>query len=430
MLRYLWHSLLIWVYVAPSVLLASVAIASDWPQFRGPNGSGISTDTGIPLEWSDTQNIKWKTPLRGRGSSSPIVWRDHVYVTSYSGYGLVKDDPHRNLGRLVRHLFCVRLSDGSVLWKADRPAGPNPPEHNIVEFLDQHGYASSTPVADETGVYVFYGTSGVVAYGHDGEKKWDKQLGTRYYNWGTASSPILFENLLIVHADIESGALVALDKQTGDEVWRVDTGDRDSWSTPLVVHVNGQPELVFHHSQGDPATLAAVDPRSGSPLWQCRVLKNYLCPSPIAQDGMIYVIAYQKGAAIRAGGRGEITASWEIGKGSEVCTPVFYRGHLYWTSESEGIAYCVNAKTGELVYQQRLQPRPERIYASGVIADGKLYYVSRESGTYVLAAKPQFELLAHNVIESDDSIFNATPAISRGQLLLRSDKYLYCIGEK
>lgn len=281
-----------------------------------------------------------------------------------------------------------------------------------------------------SGVYVFYGTSGVVAYGHDGEKKWDKPLGTRYYNWGTASSPILFEDLLIVHADIESGSLVALDKETGREAWRVDTGDRDSWSTPVIVNADGGPELVFHHSKGDPATLATVDPRNGSPLWQCRALKNYLCPSPIADDGMVFVIAYQNGAAIRAGRRGDVTAHWEIGKGSEVCTPVFFQGHLYWTNESDGIAYCINAKTGELVYQQRLDPRPGRIYASGVIADGKLFYVSRENGTYVVVAKPKFELLAHNVIESDDTIFNATPAINRGQLLLRSDKYLYCIGGK
>lgn len=399
----------------------------NWPCFRGPNRVGVSNQKGLPHEWSDTKNIVWKTPLPGRGGSSPIVWGDRVYVTAYSGYGLVKDDPNRNTPKLERHLFGINRQDGRVLWKADWPA--NAPEHPIVQFLDLHGYASSTPVADETGVYVYYGTGGVVAYGHNGQKKWAKQLGTKYHNWGTASSPILFENLLIVHADIEDQALVALDKQTGREVWKVETGsDRDSWSTPLIVQAGGRQELVFHHSRGEPATLAAVDPRNGSSLWRCGVLKNYLCPSPIAHDGTIYTIAYQQGAAIQAGGSGDVTPTWKIGKGSTVCTPVFYEGHLYWPNEEEGIAYCVNAKTGDLIYQQRLDPRPGLIYASGIIADGKLYYVSRENGTFVLAAQPKFELLAHNLIGSDESVFNATPAISRGQLLLRSDKALYCIG--
>jgi outer membrane protein assembly factor BamB len=199
------------------------------------------------------------------------------------------------------------------------------------------------------------------------------------------------------------------------------------------VDVGGRQELVFHRSVGNPATLAAVDPRTGAALWQCGVLRDYLVPSPVAHDGVVYTIAYQKGAAVRAGGRGDVTGSnvvWAINKGSEVCSPVYSDGHLYWTSEDGGIAYCVDAKTGTGVYQERLEPEPGRIYASGVLAGGRIYYTSREKGTYVVAAKPKFELLAHNVIETDESVFNGTPAVSRGQLFLRSDRYLYCIGGK
>jgi outer membrane protein assembly factor BamB len=158
-------------------------------------------------------------------------------------------------------------------------------EHGIGDFLDLHGYASSTPVADPTGVYVYYGNAGVIAYGHDGKQRWHHELGRKIHSWGSGSSPVLFGNLLIVHADIEDTALIAFDKQSGREVWRVPTGDQqfgDSWSTPLVVDVGGKPELVFHRSKGEPATLAAVDPRTGQPLWECGVLKNYLCPSPIS----------------------------------------------------------------------------------------------------------------------------------------------------
>ena len=419
-----------------SLLIGALAVASDaadWPRFRGPQGNGVSRDTGLPLEWSATKNIVWKTELSGRGASSPIVWQDRVYVTAYSGYGLTKHDAWSNRDNLRRHLLCLSRADGKLLWKLDH--GGVMKEHGICDYLDLHGYASSTPVADATGVYVYYGNAGVFAYGHDGKEKWHKELGRKIHSWGSASSPILFENLVIVHADIEDHAVLALDKQSGREIWRVPSGKQDfgdSWSTPLVIDVAGKPELVFHGSAGSPATLAAIDPRTGQPLWECGVLKDYLCPSPIAHDGIIYTIAHQKAAAVRAGGRGDVSQShilWTINKGSEVCSPIYNEGHLYWTSENNGMAYCVNAATGQTVYQERL-PEPGLIYASGVLAEGRIYYVSRNKGTFVVAAKPTFELLAHNVIAGDDSVFNGTPAVSRSQFLLRSDKYLYCIGKK
>ena len=409
--------------------------AADWPRFRGPNGSGISDEKGLPLDWSATKNIIWKAELPGRGGSSAIVWQDRVYVTAYSGYGLTKADPWSNKDNLQRHLFCFNRRDGTLMWKADYAGVMK--EHGIGDYLDLHGYASSTPVADATGVYVYFGNGGIFAYDHDGKQRWHKQLGGwKVHSWGSASSPILFGNLLIVHADIEVQALLAFDTENGQEVWRVPTGKPshgDSWSTPLVVDAGGKPELVFHRSVGEPATLAAVDPRNGQPLWECGVLKDYLCPSPIAHNGVIYAMGYQRAAAVRAGGRGDVSQShilWKINKGNTVCTPIYHEGHLYWASEEGGIAWCINAATGETVYQERFQPAPGLIYASGVMAEGRIYYPSRKKGTYVVAVKPKFELLAHNVIESDTSIFNGTPAISGGQLFLRSDKFLYCIGTK
>lgn len=407
-------------------------IGSSWCRFRGPDGSGTSSDSNVPLEWNAKKNILWKADLPGRGASSPIVWEDRVYVTAYTGYGLTVEDASNERNKLERHLLCFNRKNASLLWKTNH--GGENREHGITNFLALHGYASSTPTADATGVYVYYGAGGVIAYDHDGKERWRKDIGHKAHSWGSASSPIVFENLLIVHADIESQALIAFDKVSGKEVWRVPTGDPmygDSWSTPLIVDIGGVPELVFHRSQGEPATLAAVDPRTGKALWECGVLKNYLVPSPIAHNGVIYAIAYQRAASVRAGGRGDVTkshVSWTLNKGSEVCTPIFHEGHLYWTSEEGGIAYCVHAGTGRIVYQERLEPAPGRIYASGVLAGGRLYYVSREMGTYVVAAKPKFELLARNVIEPDRSIFNGTPAVSQGQMFLRSDKHLYCIG--
>jgi outer membrane protein assembly factor BamB len=389
-------------------------------------------DKGLPLEWSAEKNIVWRTELPGPGAASPIVFGEHVYVASYSGYGLSKES-RGALKNLKRHLTCLDRTSGKVVWQADVPIGADK-ENAYDGFVALHGYASHTPAADETGVYAYFGTSGLAAYDHDGKPRWRKKLGEGTHGFGTASSPVLYGETVIVHADIEAQSLVALDKKTGREKWRVSTGSGDSWSTPLVLEAGGRTELVYHHSQGDPtATLAAVDPRDGTPLWRCQVLKDYLCPSPITHEGVVYTLGYQRGAAVRAGGGGDVTSShveWTIRKGTEICTPVYHDGHLYWAHQEDGIAYCVDARTGRIVYEQRLDPRPGRIYASGVLAEGRIYYVSRESGTYVVAAEPRFRLLAHNRIENDESIFNATPAISRGQLLLRSDKFLYCLGER
>jgi outer membrane protein assembly factor BamB len=233
--------------------------------------------------------------------------------------------------------------------------------------------------------------------------------------------------------------MIALERKTGREAWRVESFG-NTRSTPLLISKGGGHELVFHLKavhEGDSGQgiLAAVDPRSGAKLWQCRALDNYLIPSPIAGEDVIYALGGNPNcaAAIRAGGRGDVTDShkvWEIKHGSEICTPVLYEGHLYWTTDESGIAFCVEAKTGKTVYQERLSPRPGRIYASGIIGDGKLYYVSREAGVYVLPAAPRYEVLAHNKFDSDSGVFNATPAVSRGRILLRSDRYLYCVGDR
>ncbi|MEW6302741.1 MAG: PQQ-binding-like beta-propeller repeat protein [Verrucomicrobiota bacterium] len=413
--------------------------SENWPCFRGPDRLGIAApgNNAVPIEWSDTRNILWKIELPGRGASSPIVWEDNVYVTAYDGYGLEKGDPDANQSKLVRHLLCVDRLTGKLRWRVHVPLGIAR-EHQLSDYLSLHGYASSTPVADESGVYVYFGHSGVFAYDHAGTQRWHGALGDRQHNWGSASSPILHENLLIVHADPESHALLAFDKQSGRRVWSVPTGSGDTWSTPLIVPAGGRHELVFHHSdvyhsEDRTASIGAVDPRTGETLWKCTLLKDYLCPSPVARGGVIYWLGYQKAAAVRAGGKGDVTAShvlWNAARGTEICTPILYDGHLYWVNEASGVAYCANAATGQLAYEQRLEPNPGRLYASGVLVRDSLIYVSRENGAYVVEAGPKFRQLANNRIASDRSLFNGTPAVSRNRMYLRSDRFLYCIGQK
>lgn len=402
------------------------AFGSDWPQFRGPDAAGRSDDTGLPAAWSADSNIVWKTELPGFGASSPVTFGDRIYLTCYSGYGLDEREPGE-MTDLQRHLLCLNREDGTIIWDAKQPS--THPQQPYRGFIALHGYASGTPAVDETGIYVFYGTTGAAAYGHDGQQRWLTHCGDGTHVFGTANSPVLYGDLVIINASVECGDLIALEKKTGKEVWRLGGMDQ-AWNTPTLVKTAAGAWELAVNTKG---AVIGIDPATGEQLWTCTAIDDYICPSILAVDDVLYAIGGRRNTAlaIRSGGRGDVTRThklWEINKGSNVSSPVYVDGHLYWANESRGSAYCVDAKTGEVLYEQRLSPNPNRIYASAVAADGKLYYVSRDRGTYVLPAEPNFRQLAHNVIDDDDSIFNGSPVISQGQILLRSDRYLYCIG--
>jgi outer membrane protein assembly factor BamB len=279
-------------------------------------------------------------------------------------------------------------------------------------------------------VYTFFGRTGVFAHDLDGNQLWTADVGSKTHGFGTANSPVLFEGLVIINASVESGKLVALDKKTGDQKWEAD-GIRESWNTPVLVDVGGKRELVVNTA----GKVLGFDPASGEKLWECDSAKSYICPSVIAHDGVVFAVGGRGGGilAVKAGGRGNVTDShivWKAKPASNVSSPVYHDGHIYLANTNSGVAYCLNAKTGEVVYDQRMTPSPGVVYASAVAVDGRVYYVSREKGAYVLPAEPKFEILSHNVIDDDRSIFNGTPVVSRGQFLTRSDKHLYCIGAR
>jgi hypothetical protein len=236
---------------------------------------------------------------------------------------------------------------------------------------------------------------------------------------------------VIVNASIESKSMIALDKMTGKEVWRVE-GISSCWASPVLVDAGGgKQELVLNV----PKRLTGYDPTTGEELWHCEGIPDgYICPSVIAEGNVVYAIGGRKNTtiAVRAGGRGDVNEShvlWRVGKGSNVSAPVYLDGYLYWFHEKEGVALCLNAENGELVYEEDLNPQPGLIYSSVLAADGKLYGVSRENGTYVLAAKPEFKQLAVNELGDDSSRANASPIVSDGQILLRDDQAIYCIGK-
>ena len=417
--------------VVAAALLVALFAGADWTRFRGPDGSGVSDDKGLPETWSASENIVWKTPLPGFGSSSPITLGDKIFLTCYSGYGLDQEQPGQQ-DRLVLHVLCVDRATGKILW--DARSDPQLPETAYDGGrIRLHGYASATPVTDGEAVYAFLGKAGVMKYDLDGQLLWQATVGSGLdkHNWGSGASPILYDNLLIVNASAESQSIRALNKATGEDIWRVD-GIVDSWSTPLVVSpADGSKELVVVER----FQVLGLDPASGKQLWFCKKASDYVCPSLIAHDGIVYVINSRGNAMllpIRTGGRGEVTDShvlWKKKWTTRVSTPVYYDGHLYGI-DHVGVAYCIKTDTGEDVYRQRLKIAGDgdKIYASLVAADGKLYGVTRLDGTVVLALSPEFKELARNHLD-DQSVFNATPAVTAGRLLLRSDKFLYCIGK-
>lgn len=409
------------------LLFVPITIAGDWMQFRGPGGNARSDDKGTPDKWSETENVVWKTKLPGLGTSSPITVGDAIFLTCYSGYAESPDNAG-DQANLVRHVVCIDRKSGAIRWTKEIKA--QLPESKYAPGNDgRHGYASSTPVSDGKHVYVFFGKTGVFCFDLTGKQVWQHSVGTGTTGWGSATSPVLHKDVVIVNASVESSSIYALNKMTGNEEWKI-TGSRSAWSSPVLIDAGGRTEMVMN-MPGNPGKIAAFDPANGKPLWHCAgVPDGYICPSVVSHEGLVYAIGGRKNTSVgvKAGGSGEVKPMWTTGAGSNVASPVYHEGHLYWMHENSGTAYCVNATNGERVYAERIRG-VGTTYSSGVYADGKIYYVAQNATTYVVAAKPKFELIATNKLE-DTSRTNASPAIDNGRILIRTDKHLYCIGKK
>lgn len=412
--------------------LSASVLGADWPQFRGPAGAGISADPGFASQWSETKNLKWKAELPGPGSSSPIVWGDKVFVTCYSGYGVPGGgDP----ADLKRHLLCLSRLDGKVVWQQTVDSAAQ--EDRYTGYITDHGYASHTPATDGQAVYAFFGKSGVVAFSMDGKKLWQTSVGTMSdkRRWGSATSVALCGNLVVVNAAAEDRAVYGLDKATGKVVWKAPGAQLDlAYGTPMVAASGDKTDLLL----ALPGEIWALNPETGKLRWYViSPLAGNVCPCVVVDQEALYAFGgYPRtgSVAVKRQGKGDATATnilWKSDTGSYVGTPVLHEGHLYWMDE-RGFACCLEAQTGKLVFRQDLKLTGRgkmACYAGTVLADGKLYSVSRTGGAVVWAAKPQFQEIARNQLPSDTSDFNATPALSNGDLFLRSNRFLYCIGE-
>ena len=354
-------------------------------------------------------------------------------MTCYSGYG---DGSDGAMEKLQRHLVSIERATGKVLWS--KSVAAEMPEDAYGGFLTEHGYASNTPATDGERVYAFFGKTGVVAFDFEGREVWRVNVGKESGNrrWGSGASLMLVGDKVIVNASEESQSIRALDKATGREVWKAPSASLElCYSTPAAMDVGDRTDLVL----AVPGELWGMNPDTGKLRWFAETrLSGNVSPSVLISDGMIYVnggFPRLGAAAVKGGGKGDVTESavvWSSQNASYVPSPVISDGHLY-VANDQGFALCLNAKDGSLVYKERLPGASatgrggKPFYASAVLANGLVYAVSRQNGTFVFDAKPTFKLVAHNKLAADSSQFNGTPAIVDGQIFLRSDRAIYCI---
>jgi outer membrane protein assembly factor BamB len=423
---------------------------ANWPQWRGPAADGISQDSNPPVEWDTTHNIAWKTKLPGLGTSTPIVWDDLVILTTQIGDSPVEgrsfDFPgsptarrsasESRSGKVRFVVSAYSRRDGKPVWEYSfDAAGDLPPTHSM------HNLASPSCVTDGNLVYAWVATGQLVALDMKGKLVWSRNIGREYSNfmvlWGHGSSPVLYKDLLILLCDhFDAGYLLALDKRSGKQVWKADRGaPRRSYSTPYVIpdgsesggalRLDGAGGQIVVNSEERVDVYSAAN---GELLWWIGDRSQAVVPSPVWHDGILYTSrGYSSGPyfAVQPGGKGDARSrvKWEVHTGAPyVSSLLYYRGLLYMATEN-GVATAVDAEDGKTLWKQRLGGV---FSASPVAADGKVYLLNEEGETIVLEAGREPKILSRNKLEERTL---ASPAISNGQIFIRSDESLFCIGK-
>jgi outer membrane protein assembly factor BamB len=399
------HLALLLVLCSPGVVLAD-----DWPGWRGPNNRGISAETELPLSWSDTKNVAWKVELAGAGVSAPVVWRERIFLTSSDG---------RLNDRL--HVWCYHRSDGRLLWHT-RLFGTAP-----TDLYAPGGMAVPTPATDGKRLYVLFGTGELAALDLDGRPVWIRSLAQEYgpfrNRWGMGTSPILTPDTLLVQVDHWSQSyLLAVDPATGANRWKTDRPGSVNWTSPLVVNVKGKDEIITFGTN----FVRSYDSKSGAELWRVDGMHFQCIPSPVVLDELLFACSGENTMAIRLdGGRGDLTKSHVIWKNRKatafVPSPLLYKNYLYIPAD-RGFASCYDGRTGEQVWKERLGGQ---FHASPIAGADRVYFATKEGNVKVVRAGPSYELLADNPM---GEMIVASPAISNGQIFLRGEKHLFCVG--
>jgi outer membrane protein assembly factor BamB len=419
----------------------------NWPYWRGTAADGMAVGDA-PLHWSDTQNVKWKADIPGRGSSSPVIWGDQIFVTTAVKTGPdAKPEPAAasaptpapkmqltTPGPQPEHKFevlCLDRRTGKILWeRTATTAVPHEGHHPTYG-----SFASNSPVTDGNHVYAFFGSRGAYCYDMQGNLVWKKDFGIQMrmrMAFGEGQAPVISGDRLILVFDHEGDSfIVMLDKNTGKEIWRVNRDEKSNWAAPLVVDFKGQKQIVV----SAPKKVRSYDFDSGKVIWECAGLGVNTIPQPVRQDDMVFVMSGHINPnlmAIRLGKEGDLTGTdavvWSQTKGnSYTASPVIYDNKLYVLTDT-GMVSCYNARTGEPYYHQTRLPKSYSFKSSPVGVNGKLYMASENEDVVVLRMGEKFEVLATNTMT--DEMFIATPAIVGGEIFLRGKNSLYCISEK
>ncbi len=423
------------------------ASGKNWPQWRGPESTGISVEKNLPSEWSATKNIKWKVPVEGKGHSSPIVWGNKVFITTGIEGEVIPNvqQPQRKeiYGESGKHpdgvgadrkhklkVLCYDRNTGKLLWEQIAYEG------QVFDYRHRKNtYASATPATDGKYVFAYFSTEGLYAYDFNGKLKWKAdmpKLGTA--SVGSGSSPTLFGNYIIVQCDedLQKGKgsfIAAFDKKTGKQVWRTPRKVDVTWSVPIIVQTKTRAELITCAAE----VIVSYDPKTGKELWRTKGLASNAVPSPVTNGEMVFVFSgypTKIAKAIKLGGRGELKdtdIAWSYGKGTAyVPSPILYDNLIYLTTD-RGILTCLDPKTGEVKYEGGRIPIPATFTASPVAFEGKILLTSEDGDTFIIKAGTKHEIIATNSL--DEPVY-ASPAISDGMIFIRAEKNLYAISNK
>ncbi len=416
--------------VLGTLFISLPILAANWPSWRGPSGDGRSGERVFPTMWSKDKNIKWSVELPDRGNSSPIVWEDRVFISQ------AEED-----GRF-RSLMSFDRETGERLWQSGVRYEAPESKH------ETNSYCASSPVTDGERIYVSYASAGFYCYDFSGRELWHRNFGRHHHRWGDGSSPVLSgDTCYFFHGPGEGSFLVAIDKKTGDTRWKVAQPefaagpDREdgfsgnangmvgSFASPMVVNTGKREELVMAY----PERIVAYDPSTGTELWQCAGLNPLVYSSPLRHGANIVAMGGYFGpmVAVRCGGTGDVTGShrlWKSGKTPHrLGTGVVSGDHVY-IFDRPGFAQCIDARTGESIWQERVRGggANNAIWGSAVIAGDVIYVVNQSGDTIVMEASPEFRVISTNSLGEKT---NTTPALSNGEIFIRTDDQLWCIAD-
>ena len=423
-------------------LLTGRALAENWPQWRGPEGDGSSSEKNLPVTWSATENITWKAPMSAWSGSTPIVWGETIFLNSAGGgkrrtggYGRDTSQQQKPDPRTEElSLWCLDRNTGEVRWKRSLGGGNRQRQ--------KQNMSSPSPVTDGHRVWTMTGTGVIKSFDFQGNEKWSRDIQAEYgefgLGWGYASSPLLYAGSLYVQVlhgqnTDDPSYVLGIDPMTGATRWRVErptdavAESPDSYTTPAILRYRGKTEVVI--TGGD--YVSGHDPGSGLELWRAGGLNptkagNYrIIASPLVSGDMVYVSTRKDPFQAFQFGSGTPKVLWQTAHGPDVPTPVT-DGHYLYLLRDNGVLFCFKARSGEVVWGPE-RVRPGIYSASPVLADGKIYVTSEDAVTSIVEAGPEFSLVAENELEGYTL---SSPAISDGQIFLRTEQYLYCIGKR